>query len=192
MLMVLIVNVTVLVGQRLVFVFVLVTLRQVQVDPQRHERASHEQPRRDRFVEHEDGQDAAEEGGEREVRPGSCRAEVAQGDHEQHETQAVADEAPTTPARASEAGPGPLDPRARAMATFTVPATEPLSIAICTGSAWEILRVRLLSMAQARHAPAMASGPKNPPAVGAPPVLSVSPPATIAAIPRAMRRSKFS
>src|SRR5262252_1352640 len=52
------------------------------------------------------------------------------------------------------------------MATFTVPATEPLSIAICTGSAWEILRVRLLSMAQARHAPAMASGPKNPPAVG--------------------------
>ena len=61
MLVVLVVNMTVRVGELLVLVFVLVTLRQVQVDSQGHERAGHEQPRRDGFVEHEHGKDAAKE-----------------------------------------------------------------------------------------------------------------------------------
>src|SRR5215510_760404 len=90
MLVMLVVNVPVLVGELLVLVFVLVTLCQVQVNAQRHERTGHEQPRRDGFVEHENRKDPAEEWGEGEVRPGSCRAEVAQGEDEQHETQTVA------------------------------------------------------------------------------------------------------
>ena len=73
----LVVNVPVLVGELLVLVLVLVTLCQVQVDAYCHERAGHEQPRRDGFAKDENRKDPAEEGGEREVRPGSCRAEVA-------------------------------------------------------------------------------------------------------------------
>jgi len=77
MLVMLVVNVPMLVGELLVLVFVLVTLCQVQVDAERHECTGHEQSRRDGFVEHENRQDPAEEGGEGEVRSGSSRAEVA-------------------------------------------------------------------------------------------------------------------
>src|SRR5215510_6596549 len=92
MLVMLVVSVSVLMGEPLVLVFVLVALCQVQEDAQRHERTGHEQPRRDGFVEHENREDSAEERGEGEIRSGSCRAEVAQGEDEQHETHTVADE----------------------------------------------------------------------------------------------------
>ena len=42
---------------------------------------------------------------------------------------------------------------------FTAPALRPFSMAICTGSAAETWRVKLLSAAHARHAPAIARAP---------------------------------
>ena len=56
----------------------------------------------------------------------------------------------------------------------------------------EILRVRLLSIAHARQAAAIAEGPTMPPARTAEPVDRTTPPATISAMPAAIRRSKFS
>src|SRR6202030_4589009 len=56
----------------------------------------------------------------------------------------------------------------------------------------ETLRVRLLSIAHARQAPAIASGPAKPPARSEGRVDRITPPATIRAIPAAIRRSKFS
>ncbi len=49
-------------------------------------------------------------------------------------------------------GPGSAAPSHKASTRFVVPATSPLIIATCTGSAAESLRVRLLSMPQQRHA----------------------------------------
>src|SRR6185369_14703722 len=75
---------------------------------------------------------------------------------------------------------------------LTPPATSPLSIAICTGSTPETFRVRLLSIAQARHAPTIAIAPHGAPAAGRPVHDSSTPPAVINAIPAAIRLSKFS
>src|SRR5258708_2298683 len=65
-------------------------------------------------------------------------------------------------------------------------------IAIWTGSLSETLRVRLLSMAQARQAPAIASGPRRSARDRLACQESTTAPAAIAAMPRAIRRSKFS
>src|SRR5258708_6926073 len=64
--------------------------------------------------------------------------------------------------------------------------------AICTGSPPETFRVRLLSIAHARHAPAIAIAPHGAPDVGRPAHDSTIPPAVINAIPAAIRLSKFS
>ena len=87
---------------------------------------------------------------------------------------------------------GQIAPRKSAIAVLTLPAASPLSIAICTGSPAETFCVRLLSIAQQRHAAATAAGPTNPPHDRRPSQESTMPPATMASIPRAMRRSKFS
>jgi hypothetical protein len=65
----------------------------------------------------------------------------------------------------------------------------PLTAAICTGSLPESVRVRLLSIAQARQAPAMARAPQAKPT---PLHDSTTPPATIATAPTKMRRSTLS
>src|SRR5580658_820847 len=72
------------------------------------------------------------------------------------------------------------------------PATTPFTQAINMASLIETLRVRLLSMAHARQAAAIAKGPTTPPARTAVPVDRTTPPVTINAMPAAMRRSKFS
>src|SRR3546814_710041 len=59
-------------------------------------------------------------------------------------------------------------PSISASTRLTVPAATPFIIAICTGSALLSLRVRLLSLPQARHAPAIAKIPAPPP-FGPPP-----------------------
>src|ERR1043166_172338 len=83
-------------------------------------------------------------------------------------------------------------PATKAMMRLTVPATKPLAAAICIGSPEETLRVRLLSMAHAKHAPVIRIGPQGMPTSGFPAHDKTTPPAMIAAIPKAMRRSKFS
>src|SRR6266404_910612 len=75
---------------------------------------------------------------------------------------------------------------------FTVPAIKPFNAAICTGSPAETRRVRLLSMPQAKHAPAIPSGPQAALNSGFPDHDSGNPPSVMAAMPSAMRRSKFS
>lgn len=87
---------------------------------------------------------------------------------------------------------GILAPSDRAMPVLRTPAQSPFSIAICTGSAPDTRRVRLLSAAQATHAPIIASIPHGGPIAGRPAQESVTAPAVINANPKAMRRSKFS
>ena len=87
---------------------------------------------------------------------------------------------------------GMVAPRVRPIVEFTTPATSPLIAAICTGSPADTFRVKLLSMPQARQAPAMANVPQAGSPVGLPAHDSTTPPAVMQAMPTAMRRSKFS
>ncbi len=75
---------------------------------------------------------------------------------------------------------------------FTTPATSPLIQAICTGSLADTLRVRLLSIPQQRHAPATSNEPIGNLMPWPSPHERTMPPAIINAMPRKMRRSKFS
>ena len=72
------------------------------------------------------------------------------------------------------------------------PAMRPFSSTICNGSASEIFRVKLLSIAQATQAQIIASGPTTFCRVGSPDQARITAPATIQTIPSAIRRSKFS
>src|ERR1700730_1547973 len=74
----------------------------------------------------------------------------------------------------------------------TVPALSPFNIAICAGSDPETFRVRLLSIAQQKHAPTIANAPHEKPTVSPGFHDSSNPPATMAIIPMRIRRSKFS
>src|SRR3546814_3316997 len=83
-------------------------------------------------------------------------------------------------------------PSISASTRLTVPAATPFIIAICTGSALLSLRVRLLSMPQARHAPAIAKIPAPPPFGPPPRQDNKSAPPRIAAAPTNSRLSTFS
>src|SRR5215469_4481357 len=86
---------------------------------------------------------------------------------------------------------GSAAPTTTAIPMFTAPAISPLMQAIAMASLAETLRVRLLSIAQQRQAPAMRRAPGDTeilPGVQE----STSPPATMSAMPDAIRRSKFS
>src|SRR6266849_5509044 len=99
---------------------------------------------------------------------------------------------PTAAAPAMEPRRGIAYPKLNAREMFTAPATTPFRPAIRIGSLAETLRVRLLSIAQQRHAALTSSAPRdtspNPPG----PMESTTLPATIAAMPHAIRQSKFS
>ena len=71
-------------------VVVLVAFAEVQPDTQGHQGAGREQPKRHRLAEEGYGNDGADERRNREVRPGSGCPEMAQSEHEQDETDAVA------------------------------------------------------------------------------------------------------
>ena len=80
-------------------------------------------------------------------------------------------------------------PKERARKVFTPPAVKPLSAEIRTGSPNDILRVKLLSKPQQRHAATTASNPCIVPATGPPFQAMVMAPAVKAAIPRTIRAS---
>ena len=84
-------------------------------------------------------------------------------------------------------------PKPSAKPRLTAPATSPLTPAINSASEADTLRVRLLSMAQHRQAPMIASVPDSSP-TAVPPLgqESATPPATINAMPATMRRSACS
>ena len=73
-----------------------------------------------------------------------------------------------------------------------MPATRPLIAVIWTGSPAKTLRVRLLSIPHAKHAPVMANPPQGKPVSGRPSHDSNTPPDAMAAITSAILRSKFS
>jgi len=79
-----------------------------------------------------------------------------------------------------------------AIETLTAPAAMPLIAAIVTGSPADILRVRLLSIAQARQAAATNKAPVLTPPNAPGSSETSAPAATISSMPSAMRRSKFS
>ena len=99
----------------------------------------------------------AEERRDREVGAGARGADVAQRDDEQHEADAVGEE-PDDHRGADVEQRRERTRRARsASARFTGPATRPLTAASQVASCRATLRVRLLSMPHARHAPRIAS-----------------------------------
>ena len=79
-----------------------------------------------------------------------------------------------------------------ANAVLAMPATRLLIVAIITGSPEEMLRVRLLSIPHATHAPAIASGPRSASTDGAPLQESAKPPTMINAIPTTVCREACS
>src|SRR5690606_37028115 len=99
---------------------------------------------------------------------------------------------PTTSAPAKFGNGGTLTPIIKAKARFTEPATSPLTEAIHVASESDTLRVKLLSRPQAKHAPRMASAGHDPAKRASPGQLNTTAPATIATMPSAIRRSKFS
>src|SRR5262245_64183640 len=74
--------------------------------------------------------------------------------------------------------PGSDPPAHNPNSRLTGPAINPFHCTICSGSASETLRVRLLSMPQATQAPMMASGPATLSIVGVPDHDTVAAPAT--------------
>ena len=98
---------------------------------------------------------------------------------------------PTTAASADTPADGNATPRKRASAAFTVPATNPFIMAIKSGSEEESLRVRLLSIPHARHAPATRTAPEFS-RTPCPSHDRTTAPARIARAPRRSRRSTFS
>src|SRR6267378_6073414 len=87
---------------------------------------------------------------------------------------------------------GSVWPSIKARPRLTTPAISPFKPAINMASPADTLRVRLLSMAQHRHARTIKAKPGEappcPPGVHA----SIKPPATMQNIPAVTRRSKFS
>src|ERR1700730_10179278 len=99
---------------------------------------------------------------------------------------------PTAAAPAIAPGRGIAYPRANVRERLTTPATTTFSPAISIGSLADPWRVRLLSIAQQRHAALTSSAPRDIPPNPSGPMESTTLPATIAAMPHAIRQSKFS
>src|ERR1700716_84783 len=99
---------------------------------------------------------------------------------------------PTAAASAIAPRRGIAYPRPHARERLTAPAATPFSPAINIGSLPDTLRVRLLSIAQQRQAALTSSAPRDIPPNPSDPLESTTLPATIAAIPHAIRQSKFS
>src|SRR5260221_4654153 len=75
---------------------------------------------------------------------------------------------------------------------FVVPAMRPLAIAMKVASLSATLRVKLLSSPHAKQAPTTANAGSAAPKRASPGQLSTMAPATIKAMPSAMRRSEVS
>ena len=90
---------------------------------------------------------------------------------------------------ATEGSAAPID---SAMSRLIEPATRPFTIAIQLASDKDTFRVRLLSMPQAKQAPRIASDGQSASNRASPGQDKITAPATIASIPKAICRSKFS
>ena len=86
-------DVPVFVLDRLVRMFMTVSLGQMKPEAERHKHAGNDQLSRNRLAEQDDRDDRAEERREREIGSGSGAAEMAQRQHKQHETDPDAEKA---------------------------------------------------------------------------------------------------
>lgn len=88
-----VVRMRVFVDERFVFVFVLVVFHEMQVEARRHQSCSSQELWRDRLAKDDDRDDRANEGSSREIGPGAGGPELAEGEHEEDEAHAIAEEA---------------------------------------------------------------------------------------------------
>lgn len=93
MAMMVVVNVAVLVLERVVRMVMDVLLSQMEPDAERHQHAGEDQLQRDRLLKQDNRDDRSEKRREGEISPGPRAAEMAQRQDEKHETQADAAEA---------------------------------------------------------------------------------------------------
>ena len=190
-LVVFVVDVRVRVLERVVVVLVVVPLGQVKPYARPHEDRGEGNPPGERLMEREGARDRSHERRGREVRPRPSGAQETEGEDEQDEARAVAQEADN--ARAEKAGGGGQGACwATASRTLIDPAARPLTAAICSGSPPDTMRVRLLSIAHARQAPVTSrADPSRASASDGFHDRTAAPPA-MAAMPMAIRASKFS
>ncbi len=88
MLVMLVVRVRMVMGQRFMHMRMVVLLAQVQPDAEPHQRAGDQQRRRQRFA-HCQRQQRADERRDRKISAGTRGAKVAQADHEQRQAHAI-------------------------------------------------------------------------------------------------------
>ena len=93
MLVVVIMNMGVLMFQRLVDMVVVVPFHQMQIETNGHQHGRENQRNSQRFAKHGDGQQRANERRHREIGAGPRRPEEPQPQHEEHEADAIAEEA---------------------------------------------------------------------------------------------------
>ena len=185
-----VVCVPVVVHDGFVGVFVAVVFGQVQPHTECHEETCDDELPGEGFAE-QDRQERTEERGDGEVCTGAGGADVAHADDEQGEADPVREE-PDDQSCSDAARRGRVAPSANARIRLTGPAARPFTAASQVASLRAILRVRLLSRPQKRQAPRTAIAGHGLPSSAPFGMLSRTAPATIAIMPSAMRRSKFS
>ncbi len=89
----LVMGVAVLVLERIVHVFVLVRLGEMQVEPNRHQKTRKNELQRHGFTKQGDRDNGADKWRRREIGAGARGAEMTQSEHEQDEADAIADKA---------------------------------------------------------------------------------------------------
>ena len=89
-LVVLVMHVSMLVGDLFVAMLVLVALRQMKPDAEGHERTGGNDLDRHRLPQNEHGDQPPEEWSQRKVRPGPSRADVSKGNDKEHQADPVA------------------------------------------------------------------------------------------------------
>ena len=88
-LVMLVMNMGVFVFQFFVLVIMLMAFGQVQPSPKGHQQASHKDAGGERCSKKDGRKDGTDERGGSIVSAGSCRAQIAQGENEKHQTQTI-------------------------------------------------------------------------------------------------------
>ena len=140
-----IVDVTMLVLDRLMQVLVVMRLGEVQIDTNPHEKCGADQGKSWRLAEQRQRKGCADKWSRREVGASARRSQVAEAKHKHHQTDAIPDES-----HRRGGGKRCCSRQWRAMTErhreIHCACGHPFIMAICSGSAALSLRVRLLSM----------------------------------------------
>src|ERR1700710_1343257 len=88
--MMVVVDMTVLVVQRVVEMAVFMGFGHMKIQAEPHQDACDRKPGRYGLAEHGDGEHGTDEWRRGEIGAGACRAQMAQGEHEEHQADAIA------------------------------------------------------------------------------------------------------